>query len=180
MGVQIMTNNIILTGFMATGKSAVGKELAKRLERTFIDTDMLIEEKAARTISAIFRDRGEEYFRDLESEVIAELVSYRPGSLVVATGGGAVLRENNRKLLRKDGVIVLLTASPRAILKRVAKTGQRPLLASKCTIEEINKRLTERKSYYRYYDFTVDTTGRRPGWVANKIIAVLRTADLLN
>jgi shikimate kinase len=175
-----MTKNIILTGFMATGKSAVGKELAKRLDRTFVDTDILVEEKTARTISDIFRDRGEEYFRDLESEVIAGLVRYRPGSLVVATGGGAVIREKNRNLLRKDGVIVLLTASPRAILKRVGKTGRRPLLTAKCTLEEINKRLAEREPYYRYYDITVDTTARRPGWVAKEIIAVLRAADLLN
>lgn len=175
-----MAKNIILTGFMATGKSAVGKELAKRLGRVFIDTDVLVEEKSARPISAIFRERGEEYFRDLESEVIASLDRYRPGSLVVATGGGAVIRESNRKMLKKNGVLVLLTASPRAILRRVGQSGQRPLLAAQSTLDGINKLLAEREPYYRYCDISVDTTARRPERVAGEIITVLRAADLLN
>lgn len=172
--------NIILTGFMGTGKSAVGEILARRLKRIFIDTDAVIEEKTGMSIADIFKNYGEEYFRNRESEVIESLRSYPSGSLVVASGGGAVIREKNRQLLRENAVIILLEASPRAIRRRVKKTGQRPLLADTCSVGEIRARLSEREQFYCFHDLGIDTTGRRPNRIAEGIITLLHSGEGLN
>ncbi len=172
--------NIILTGFMGTGKSAVGEILARRLKRTFIDTDAVVEEKTGMSIADIFKNYGEEYFRSRESEVIGTLRSYPPGSLVVATGGGAVICEKNRQLLRENAVIILLVASPRAIRRRIKNTGQRPLLAEACSVGEIRARLSERESFYRCHDLSIDTTGSGPGRTAREIITLLGSGEGFN
>lgn len=172
---SVKNKNIVLTGFMGTGKTAVGEILAAALNRSLIDTDRLIEEKTALTVLQIFKQHGEAYFRDQESAVIAGLGKYPSGSLVIATGGGAVLQEKNMKLLSENGLIILLTASPRAILRRLSKTSQRPLLAGPGTAEKIKAKLLEREQYYRHYSFRVDTTGLAKKQVARKIINYLKS-----
>lgn len=171
---QIKNKNIVLTGFMGTGKTTVGYILASSLKRTLIDTDQMIEEKTGLTVSQIFVQHGESYFRDLESELILKLKQYRPGSLVIATGGGAVLRGRNLKILSENGVIIALTASPSAILRRISKTNQRPLLAGEGAVEKIKTKLREREQYYRQCSFQLDTTGRTPQQVAREIIAFIK------
>lgn len=163
--------NLVLIGFMATGKSAVGRELAARLERRFVDTDALVEEAVGLRIPEIFRVHGEAYFREQESAVIAGLGRFPPGSLVVATGGGAVLRESNLEHLRRHGLIILLTASVRAVLRRTGRTAGRPLLPGGGNRRRaVLALLQEREHCYRRCDLAVDTTNKRPPRVAAEII----------
>lgn len=162
--------NVVLTGFMGTGKTAVGEILASKLKRTLIDTDRIVEEKTGLTVTQIFQQHGEIYFRDRESEVISGLSQYQPGSLVIATGGGVVLREGNMKVLEQNSLIILLTASPRAILRRISKTDQRPILSGPDAAEKIRSKLLERDQFYSNYSLRIDTTGRTPLQVVGEIM----------
>jgi shikimate kinase len=172
----MISQNIILTGFMGTGKTVVGKILAWRLARRFLDTDAQVERLSGLTVPEIFARHGESYFRDLESEVIESLPRYPAGSLVAATGGGAVLRENNRRLLRRAGVVVLLTASPAAILSRVGGDAGRPLLAeAPVPVDAVLSLLKSREPYYLECDFKIDTTDKKPSRIAEEIMTGLRS-----
>ena len=163
--------NIILTGFMATGKSEVGKELARLLEMEFIDTDDLIEEKLEMKISEIFAKKGEKFFRDLESEIAKEVGSW--DNYVIATGGGIVLKQENIDFLKKNGKIINLTTSVEKILERASKSSVRPLLNVKDKKSEIEKLLAKRKPFYKKCDFSVDTTDTTPKEAAEKIVKKL-------
>lgn len=157
------TRSIILTGFMGTGKSTVGRLLAKRLGFGFLDLDELIEKEAGMPIKEIFSSHGEARFREFEARAIEKLASSELGSaLVVSTGGGAVVRELNRSLLRSFGVLVCLKASPEEILRRVGNRPERPLLFGPDREEKIHALLNERRSAYMDCDLEVDTTGLRP------------------
>lgn len=166
---QAAGKNIILTGFMGTGKTVVGEILARALDRHFVDTDRLVEETSGLTVTEQFLKLGEEYFRDRESEAILSLTRCQPGTLVVATGGGAVLRAQNRSALSRDGLVVLLTATPRAIKRRLAKSAHRPLLAENSTLI-ISSMLQDREPVYRDCTFSIDTTGLTVRQVAGKIL----------
>ncbi len=122
--------NIVLIGFMGTGKSAVGHALANMTRARFLDTDAEIEREAGKHVAEIFADKGEEAFRNSESMLLQRL-THDKGSLVLSTGGGTPLRAENVRLLKKIGPIVWLTAPPQTILGRVRRNlAQRPLLAS--------------------------------------------------
>ncbi len=162
--------NLVLTGFMATGKTAVGEKLAERLNRSFIDTDQLIEEKLGMKIRDVFELYGEEFFRDRESEALASLAGYPAGSLVVATGGGALIREENRTLLKEQGLLILLTADPQEIIKRAAKIRKRPLLDGSDPERKIKELLEERKEAYSSADLTVETTHKSVERVVEEIL----------
>ncbi len=151
--------NIVLTGFMATGKSSVGRRLAKELALRFVDMDAVIEKDAGVKIKNIFASRGEAHFRRLEKETIGKLTSGAFGDgLVVAAGGGAVVDAENRAALRKWATLICLTAPVDVILKRVAGGGDRPLLSVKDKKTEIAERLSQRQEAYKDCDFTVDTS----------------------
>ncbi|MBI5787789.1 MAG: shikimate kinase [Candidatus Schekmanbacteria bacterium] len=167
--------NVILTGFMATGKSAVGRVLAQRLGYKFIDTDNLIAEQAKKSIAQIFQDEGEAHFRCLETELLRQLENAQ--GLVIATGGGMILPEENFRRLKKLGPVICLTASPEVILAR-AKRGQtkRPLLNTPDPLEKITQLLEKRKPFYRLADFTVDTSGNNPAEAADSIFTYLKGA----
>ena len=169
---QAAGKNIILTGFMGTGKTAVGEILAHALGRRFVDTDRLVEETAGLTVAELFSKYSEAYFRDRESEAIISLNRYQSGTLVVATGGGAVLRAENRLALSRNGLIILLRATPRAIKRRVAKNAHRPLLAEN-SATRISSLLQERESVYRDCTCSIDTTGSTARQVARKILACI-------
>lgn len=153
-----MKTNVALIGFMGTGKTAVGEALAKRLDRKFVELDWLIERKAGKSIPDIFQQDGEVAFRDLEIEVTRETA--REKNLVIACGGGIVLNKINIDRLRENSVIVYLTASPRAILKRVSsEEGQRPLLEVANPTLTIRELLRFRKPFYeRAADIRIDTS----------------------
>ncbi len=165
--------NLVLTGFMATGKTIVGEKLAERLNRRFIDTDRVIEETLGMTVRDIFELHGEEFFRDRESEALAALARYPAGSLVVATGGGALIREENRKLLKENGLLILLTAAPQEIIRRAAKTKKRPLLDGSDPEGKVKELLAERKESYSAGDLTVETTHKSVEQVVEEILEYL-------
>ncbi len=166
--------NIVLIGFMGTGKTAVGQTVAARLGRPFIDTDTLIEERAGRSIPRIFAEDGEAAFRRLEAEVVVAAAA-REG-VVIATGGGAVLRPENMAHLRRNGVIVALRADPRAILARVDPAGRRPLLGEDPE-RTIRRLLAERDALYLNADLVVDTSALSLEAVAARVIAFLSAQD---
>ena len=121
-----MKDNVILTGFMGTGKTSLGKLLATKLGRPFVDIDKKIEDETQMSIPKIFEQYGEAHFRELEKAAVKEL-SQRRG-LVIATGGGTIKDEENIRLLKSSGVMICLTAEPEEILNRTARRGERPVL----------------------------------------------------
>jgi shikimate kinase len=164
--------NVVLTGFMGTGKSEVGKALAKRLGYIYVDTDTEVEKQRGMKISDIFGAQGEAAFRDMEAEVIRRLSE--GDKLVIATGGGAVLREENMENLRKKGVIVCLNASAEAILNRVNGNSDRPLLQVEDPLARIREMLAERRPYYERADIVMDTEDRSPLEIADDIIGEMK------
>src|SRR5579871_4310590 len=137
-------DNIILCGFMGTGKSTVGKIVAERLGWMFVDTDELIEKMAGRPIRQIFSEFGETWFRDLESDLCQSLADF--DHLIIATGGGIVLRPENRERLLRAGLVICLTASAQEIASRLVHVTNRPLLAVKNPVDQITQLLTDRTS----------------------------------
>jgi 3-dehydroquinate synthase len=163
---------IVLTGFMGTGKTSVGKELARKLGYEFIDTDTLIEQKEGVPISIIFKKKGEEYFRALEQTMIKEVSQIR--NVVIATGGGVIKNKKNVENLGRRGIIVWLKADPEIILKRVmTEGGKRPLLDVKEPLQEINKLLAERLKLYEQADTFVNTNYITPRETAGEIMEML-------
>jgi len=150
--------NIVLIGFMGTGKTAVGKLLAKRLRRRFVDVDQLIERRAGRSVRQIFTAWGEARFRRLECATIARVAKH--AKLVIATGGGAVLDPGNVAVLRNSGLVICLSASVRAILARIGGSRTRPLLANADRRRRIIALLRQRRPAYAQADVTIDTTHR--------------------
>jgi shikimate kinase len=149
--------NIILIGFMGVGKSAIGHKLAQELGMDYLDTDELIEKTEKMSINDIFEKKGESYFRDLETEVIKTLEDY--DNFVISTGGGMVLREENVKMLKETGPLVLLWADPEIVYQRVKQETHRPLLNVPDPKAEIKKILDYRMPIYnRAADFKVDTS----------------------
>lgn len=163
-----------LVGYRGTGKSTVGRILADRLHRPFLDADLEIEARAGRSIRSLFAESGESVFREWEERTIRELVAGHPGA-VIATGGGAVLRSSNRDLLLAHGGVVWLTAEPGELARRLAqdaKSGaERPSLTSAGTIAEIAEVLAARSPLYDgVADVTIDTLDRTPEDVADLIL----------
>lgn len=169
--------NIVLAGFMGTGKTTVGRLLARRLGLRFVDMDELIENEAGMSISDIFRKEGEARFRAIESGVIKRLVSGDFGKdIVLSTGGGAVVDPVNRAFFRSFGTLVCLTASVDEIMKRVGDRDDRPLLPAGERREAALKLLREREPAYRDCDIEVDTTARSAEEVVDVIERRVRGA----
>lgn len=164
--------NIVLTGFMASGKTVVGKKLAGKLGMNYIDVDEQIERDTGLSINVIFKRQGESAFREIETKAVqcvALLDNY-----VIATGGGVVVRPENIAELRKNGKIIYLAADPETILKRVGKAETRPLLAhEKDKLGAIRKLLSLREPLYKNCDFYVNTTALTVDEVVEKICAHL-------
>jgi shikimate kinase len=164
--------NIILTGFMGTGKTAVGKELAQLLDMKLIDVDTEIEKTEKTTIDEIFRQSGEQRFRDKETDMI-KAVS-RNKNVIISTGGGAVLKKENMDILRENGVIICLTATPETILQRTGANSNRPLLQVENPFKKIKELLDFRKPYYEKADILIDTDDKNPLQIAREIIDKLK------
>jgi shikimate kinase len=165
---------LALVGYRGTGKSTVGRILADRANRTFLDMDLELEARIARSVAAIFAEEGEPFFRDWEERTLAELLSSHP-SAIVATGGGAVLRETNRRRLREFGFVVWLTADAAELARRLGSDprgfDQRPALTSAGTIVEIAQVLEVRTPLYQEVADAVIETGRKnPDEVATAIL----------
>jgi shikimate kinase len=170
-----MTNKRIhlhLIGFMGTGKSEVGRALAKRLNLPFVDADRAIEKKTGLCVAEIFRRHGEARFRTLERG-FAERLGGEVGR-VIAWGGGAWLAAENRRRLRESGTVVLLTCSQGELWKRLApEVPIRPLLAGETPKENFKKLLKKRAGAYKGADMTVSTTRKTPEEIARAILARL-------
>jgi shikimate kinase len=163
--------NIVLTGFMGTGKTAIGKKLSIKLGYIYIDTDTIIESDQRMSIKDIFSKHGEPFFRDIETCVIIRVSNL--DDHIISTGGGAVLREQNISVLRKNGIIINLYASPETILERIKHNTNRPLLNKPDPMSEIRKLLESRESYYADSDFRVNTDNLTKDEIADKIILFL-------
>jgi shikimate kinase len=163
--------NIVLTGFMGTGKSSVGVKLAKKLGYRYCDLDSLITDEAGMTINRIFEQYGERHFRDIESSVIERISSME--NLVISSGGGAVVRDKNRELLRSSGVIVNLIASAEEIFSRLCSDTSRPLLKDNMSLERIGMMLEEREPFYAEADIRIDTSGKKVEDVVREILLYL-------
>lgn len=159
---------IVLTGFMGTGKSAVGCRLAERLALPFIDLDVAIEAAAGMTIPEIFASEGEPGFRRREREVIASLANR--GRCVIATGGGAVLDPENVRNLRNGAVLVCLAAEPAVILRRLGTDTYRPLLHTPDRLATIRELLKQRSSAYAQADLSIDTSEAGVEEIVDRIV----------
>ena len=148
--------NIILTGFMGTGKTAVGREVAVRLGRPFVDLDDLIVQRAGKSIPEIFAQDGEPVFRALEATVCGEMAA--PAGLVIATGGGAVVNPANREALAAGGTVICLEADLKTILQRVGRGDNRPMLASSDRVARIRELLAARTEAYTALSHHLDRT----------------------
>lgn len=140
-------SNVILVGYMGCGKSTVGRRLSYRLRKPFLDTDKQIELKQKCTISEIFKSRGEEAFREMETEYLRGLLK-ETCEYVIAVGGGLVLREVNRELLKKLGTVVYLRAKPETIYERLKNDTTRPLLQCENPKEKIEQMIETRHPVY--------------------------------
>lgn len=169
-----MCNNLVLIGFSGSGKSSVGRILARRLGWSFVDTDALIVERFGMPIARLFREQGEAAFRAAEREAVAAACASR--HQVISLGGGAPVDATNRRVLSDDGnLIVRLEASPEELLRRLRSQGpteERPLLAGSDPLERIRGLLAVRGEAYAIANLAIDTDGLSPEEVAE---AILRT-----
>jgi shikimate kinase len=156
---------------MGTGKTEVGREVARRLDRPFVDTDQLIEEAAGLPVAEIFARFGEAHFRTLEREAVTRACGVPRA--VVATGGGAMLDPENRRRLRAVGPVICLTASLETILARLAGDVSRPLLQGADPRTRITALLAEREEAYAAADCCVDTSGRSADAVADAVLEIV-------
>ena len=140
-------NNIILIGFMGSGKSTVGLLLAQKLQWTFLDTDQMVEQKEMKKISVIFEEHGEAYFRDLETLCLKELDNGSERQ-IISVGGGLPLRSENREMLKKIGKVIYLQAKPETIYARLKYNRERPLLQGDHPEEKIKTLLAQREEFY--------------------------------
>ncbi|HOU15899.1 MAG TPA: 3-dehydroquinate synthase [Anaerolineae bacterium] len=168
--------NLVLTGFMGTGKTTVGREVARRLGRAFVDMDDIIAARAGKPIPRIFAENGEAAFRALEAAVCAEL-SAQDG-LVIATGGGALVDAENRRVMQRGGVVICLDATPDEILRRVGDNHERPLLNVADPRAEVARLLAARREAYAAIPWHVQTDGRAVEDVATQVLALAETITL--
>ncbi len=166
--------NVVIIGFMGTGKSTVGRLLSQKLDYGFLDTDQMIAERENRSIVEIFATEGEAYFRSLERKLASELA--KKDNLVIATGGGFPLNRANLDILRAKSIIVALTAPAEIIYQRNIKDHEtrRPLLETENPLERISTLLAEREKCYAIADIIIDTSHKAEVEILNEIYKKLK------
>lgn len=168
-----MGKNLVLIGFMGTGKSSVGVRLAQRLKRKFVDMDRAIEIVCDMSVADIFKRCGEKRFRSEETLMAAKLGKEQ--DLIIATGGGAVLAPENVAALKENGLLICLDAKPTDILARVSrKRGTRPLLKKNISVTEIESLLEEREAFYAQADVRVNTSGKDMEKTIREIVQIMQ------
>jgi len=172
--------NIVLIGYRGSGKSTVGSKLAARLQRRFVDTDDLIEERQKVSISDIVKSHGWDHFRKIEKAITEEMS--KGNNLVIAPGGGAVLDADNVKALRRNGLIIWLKADRQTLLKRIQKDQasriRRPTLTGKGTLKEIEETLSQREPFYEgASEIQIDTSMLAADAVVESILTVLKERE---
>lgn len=163
--------NLYLIGMMGAGKTTIGRKLANRLDYRFLDTDALIEQTAQKPITQIFAEDGEAAFRELESQVLAQVAKYT--SVVVATGGGIITQQMNWSYLQ-HGVVVWLDVPIPVLISRLSGDTDRPLLQDVALSEKLNTLIEERGSRYAQADIRIEYEGRSVGKTCDRIIATLQ------
>ena len=169
--------NIVITGFMGTGKTETGLKLSQKLNCPFIDIDLMVEKMEKTKIADIFREKGEDYFRRLETAAIK--TALQKEGQVISTGGGALLKEENRTLLQKAGAFICLSASPEEIFRRVGSVHGRPLLEGDAPLHKIRTILAERQKIYEQVPYHVKTDGKSPEEVADEIVDMLKKIEII-
>jgi shikimate kinase len=166
--------NIVLTGFMATGKTQIGTALSALLDIPFIDTDAVVVETFQKSINEIFASEGEEGFREKEARAVRKAAQLN--GAVIATGGGVPLRKENMDCLRENGIIIYLSPSFETILARLEQaSAERPLLKNQ-DVEEIRARFEARKPYYQNCDYTIPVSNKKtPEEHAREIAQIYQT-----
>lgn len=165
-------SNIYIMGFMGTGKTTVGKMLAEKMNKLFVDLDEEIEKREGTSIVTIFEDKGEQYFRELETLMLIEFA--QKDNIIVSTGGGSIVTQGNLEIIQKSGTLVALMASPEEILKRTSGNIDRPLLDVDDQLDTIKRLLFERAPYYMKANHIVETTETSPEEVVNNIEVLLK------
>lgn len=170
-------DNIILIGFMGSGKTTTGISLSYRLQCTLSDTDKMIEKREGRSISEIFAAEGEDYFREKETELLRKLREEKARQ-IFSVGGGTPLRAENRKLLGGLGTVVYLKVSPETVYERLKGDTTRPLLQGEDPMERIRELLGEREEIYtEAADIVVESDGKKPAQIVDEIAARLKGGD---
>jgi len=163
--------NIVLVGFMGSGKTTIATKLANKLKMTYISTDDLIEKKEKRTINEIFTKDGEDRFRDIESAVVREASGME--NVIIDAGGGAVLREENMANFKSNGIVICLTADEEVIMERTKKYKHRPLLNVEDPKQRIRTLLAKRAPFYAKADHTIDTGKLTVKQVIEEIVKIV-------
>ena len=164
--------NIVLIGFMGTGKSAISAHLSRYFDMETVDMDQVIAEREGMSISKIFETYGEEYFRNAETNLLKELQSRN--NVVISCGGGAPLREENVAEMKKNGRVVLLTAKPETIYERVKDSHDRPLLENNKSVEFIEELMLKRKDkYIAAADIIIETDNKSKQEICDELIDAL-------
>lgn len=164
--------NLFLIGFMGAGKSTVAAELSRLTKRSVLEMDETIAKRQGMSIPEIFAAHGESYFRELETGLLIEVQHTR--NFIVSCGGGAAMRPQNVAEMKKSGVVILLTASPETILRRVQSDNNRPLLQGCKTAADISALMEGRKTAYENAaDMTITTDGKSANAIAREILAAL-------
>jgi len=164
--------NVYLAGFMGTGKSTVGRELARLMGRKFIDTDIALERRLGMTVSEAFAQKGETFFRAEEKALALQLTETH--SRVVATGGGTLLDPDVRKAFAQTGLIICLFTNKDELVQRLERTDKRPLLRGESVRSKVDELLEKRREIYDKISIRVDTTNLTPQEAARKIFDLLK------
>ena len=173
---KLFDYNIVLIGFMGTGKSTVSELLKRRFAMEVVEMDQIIEERQEMSISDIFATYGEEYFRDLETNLLIEMQSQK--NMVISCGGGVPMRERNVVEMKKNGRVVLLTAKPETILNRVKNNHNRPLLEGNKNVDFIADLMEKRREKYQTAaDIVIETDGKSGLEICEELVKKLKTLD---
>lgn len=168
----VTRRNIYLAGFMGTGKSTVGRELARLMGRKFIDTDHVLEKRMGMSVSEAFASRGEPYFRAEEKKLALELA--QTNNRVVATGGGTLLDPETRLAFSRSGLMICLFTTSSELVGRLERTDKRPLLRGDGLTKRVEELLEQRREIYDQISIRVDTTHLTPPEAARKIFDLLK------
>jgi shikimate kinase len=172
--ISAVADNVILVGFMGAGKSSVGRLLARRLGRCFVETDDMIAVREGASVPEIFASKGEAYFRSIEEEALAWL-GLKSGD-VIATGGGLPCREGRPAALRALGTVVWLSGDFDTLYRRALQAGQRPMLAGRSP-DDLRALFHAREHFYRQADLSVDAADGGPDQVAGRVLSALRARE---
>lgn len=162
---------IVLIGMMGSGKTTIGKLLGEKLTLRSIDIDVIIEQNEKRTVSEIFQNEGEKYFRNIERETIKK--NFTNKDLIISLGGGAFEDQLTQELLLKNSTVIYLKTSPNVILERIKNNTNRPLLKNQMTVEKIRSIILQRQKNYELANITILTDNKNTDKIVEEILGVI-------